>query len=244
MLRTVPLDAVQLHGSESPEFCSRMPRPAWKVFHIGRGWDPCLLKPYSSISTYLFDTAVSGGGSGGTGMPFDWSLLPANPPHPWFLAGGMNSSNVANAINLHRPDGLDLNSGIESAPGVKDPAKLEAIMDIVSVWRTRAVVVGLPGRPGEGVDVEGEMWPCWKVAALREAPETEIRGLLDLLEIHGRMVLDLSQREGDFQSLTIELMHWQMVVREKGGKIKFQLPESMMEDVVRNSLSSLLDIVN
>lgn len=245
VLHRVPLDAVQLHGSESPEFCTRLDRPVWKVFHVGKGWDPGVLRPYAGVATYLFDTALPGGGSGGAGVSFDWSLMPANPPHPWFLAGGLGISNVANAINLLRPDGIDLNSGVESSVGVKDPARLEAIMEIVSVWRTQAVVVGLPGRPGEGVAVENEIWPCWSVSTSRESPEIEIRGLLDLLAIHRKMVLDLRQRaEEDFQSLTIELMHWQMIAREGGGRLKFRLPDAMVEAALRNSLSGLIDLVD
>lgn len=244
ILRKLPLEAIQLHGSESPEFCSQVRRKVWKVFHIGRSWDPAQLKPYAGVDVHLFDTAAAGGGSGGTGVAFDWSLLPFNPPHPWFLAGGLGPHNVANAINLHRPDGIDLNSGVETSPGIKDPAKLEAVMDIVSVWRTQAVVVGLHGRPGEGVLVNGEMWPCWNVHEVRESPETEIRGLLDLLEIHGRLVLDLSKRSGDIQQIAIELMHWQMIAKERGAKLKFRLGEAMVEAVVRNSLSGLLEIVD
>lgn len=244
ILRKVPLDAIQLHGRESLEFCSRLPRPVWKVFHVGRGWDPVQVRRQGNVSTILFDTAKASGPSGGSGLPFDWSLLPANPPHPWFLAGGLGLGNVATALNLYRPDGLDLNSGVESAPGIKDPAKLDAIMDIVSVWRTQAVVVGLPGRPGDGVLVGGEMWPCWVASADRESPEVETRGLLDLLEIHGRLVLDLRQRDSEFRSLSKQLMEWQMAARESGARLRFRLPESAIESMVRDSLGGLLEIVD
>ncbi len=150
VLKKVPLDAIQLHGHESPEFCTRMERPVWKVFSVGYGWDPSIVRAYSTVAVHLYDTAAPNGRSGGTGKTFDWSLLPSNSPLPWYIAGGLTAENISNAINLHRPDGLDLNSGVESAPGVKDPAKLEAVMAIISAWRTQAVVVGLPGRPGEG----------------------------------------------------------------------------------------------
>jgi phosphoribosylanthranilate isomerase len=243
-LREVPLDAIQLHGTESPKFCARVNRPVWKVFSVGRGWDPSAVRAYSGVAVHLYDTAASDGSSGGTGKVFDWSLLPTRSSVPWYVAGGLRAENITSAITLHRPDGLDLNSGVESAPGVKDPAKLEAVMEIVSAWRTQAVVVGLPGRPAEWKLVEGEKLPCWKVAALRESPETEIRGLLDLLEIHGRLVLDLTAREGDIQQFAIELMHWQMIARERGSHLMFKLGEEMEEAVVRSSLGGLLELVD
>lgn len=243
ILRKVPLDTIQLHGKETPEFCSRMGRPVWKVFSVGSGWDPSAVRAYSSVAAHLYDSAAPGGQSGGTGKTFDWTLLPSRSSLPWYLAGGLSVENIPNAITLHRPDGLDLNSGVESAPGIKDPAKLEAVMDIISAWRTQAVVVGLPGRPEEGWLVAGEMWPCWKVASSRESPETEIRGLMDLLEIHDHLVLDLGARSGDTQQMAIEVMHWQMIAREKGRHLKFKLSEEMVEAMVRSSLGGLLELV-
>jgi phosphoribosylanthranilate isomerase len=243
-LRQVPLDAIQLHGKESPGFCARVNRPVWKVFSVGRGWDPSSVLSYSGAAVHLFDSAGSDGSSGGTGKTFDWSLLPTRSSLPWYLAGGLCAENIPSAITLHRPDGLDLNSGVESSPGVKDPRKLEAAMEIVSAWRTQAVVVGLPGRPGEWQLVEGEKLPCWKVSSVRESPETEIRGLMDLLAIHGRLVLDLTARTGDVQQVAIELMHWQMIARERGNHLMFKLGEEMVDAVVRSSLGGLLELVD
>lgn len=244
ILQKVPLDAIQLHGQESPEFCGRLGRPVWKVFSVKHGWDPSVVRAYSAVAVHLYDAAALDGNSGGTGKTFDWGLLPSRSSLPWYLAGGLTVENIPNAITLHRPDGLDLNSGVESAPGIKDPAKLEAVMEIISAWRTRAVVVGLPGRPDEGWLVNGEMWPCWKVATTRESPETEIRGLLDLLEVHEHLVLDLGARAGDAQQLAIEVMHWQMIAREKGRHLKFKLSEEMVDAMVRSSLGGLLELVD
>ena len=243
-IREVPLDAIQLHGVESPNFCARVNRPVWKVFSVGPGWDPSTVRSYSGVAVHLYDTAAPDGSSGGTGKVFDWGQLPTRSHLPWYIAGGLRAENIASAITLHRPDGLDLNSGVESAPGVKDPGKLEAVMEIVSAWRTQAVVVGLPGRPAEWMMVEGEKLPCWKVSAVRESPEVEIRGLLDLLEIHGNLVLDLTSRPGDVQQVAIELMHWQMIARERGSHLMFKLGEEMVEAVVRSSLGGLLELVD
>lgn len=244
VLRKVPLDAIQLHGKESPALCAKLGLPVWKVFSIGRGWDPAVLRPYAGVAVRLFDTAGPAGASGGTGRTFDWSLLPSTSPHPWYLAGGLRPDNIATAITLHRPDGLDLNSGVESAPGIKDPEKLEAAMAIISVWRTQAVVVGLPGRPGASCTVGEETWPSWKVGEERQSPETETRGLMDLLEIHKHLVLDLTARHGDSQQLAIELMRWQMIAHERGTRLKFRLGEDMIEAMVRNSLGGLLELVD
>jgi len=222
-----------------------MGRPVWKVFSVGRGWDPAVVRAYSAVAVHLYDSASAGGSTGGgTGKTFDWNLLPSRSSLPWYLAGGLTVENIPNAITLHRPDGLDLNSGVESAPGIKDPAKLEAVMEIISAWRTQAVVVGLPGRPEEGWSVGGEMWPCWKVATTRESPEVEIRGLLDLLEIHDHLVLDLSARTGESQQMAIEAMHWQMTARENGRHLKFKFSEEMVEAMVRSSLGGLLELVD
>jgi phosphoribosylanthranilate isomerase len=244
ILRKVPLDAIQLHGRESPQFCAQMGRPVWKVFSVGRGWDPSVVRPYSAVAVHLYDSATPDGNSGGTGKTFDWSQLPSRSSLPWYLAGGLTVENIPTAITLHRPDGLDLNSGVESAPGIKDPSKLEAVMEIISAWRTQAVVVGLPGRPEEGWLVGGEMWPCWKVASVRESPEVEIRGLLDLLEVHDHLVLDLRARSGEAQQMGIEVMHWQMIAREKGRHLKFKLNEEMVEAMVRSSLGGLLELID
>ena len=244
ILREVPLDAVQLHGAESPAFCASMPIPVWKVFAVGLGWDASAVAGYGGVAARLYDTAAKTGGSGGTGKAFDWNLLPADPGHPWFLAGGLSPQNLGNAITLCRPDGIDLNSGVESAPGIKDPAKLRAAMDIVSVWKTQAVVVGLPGRPAPNVEVEGNLWPCWALGLERREPELESRGLLDLLEVHDRLVLDLRYCERSPTDLAHELIQWQMVARERGHRLKFRLSEPVLAALIRMSIAPVLEIVD
>jgi len=244
VLESVPLDAIQLHGSESPDFCRSLPIPVWKVFAVGLGWDPTVLSGYNDVSTHLFDTAAQHGASGGTGRTFDWNLLPQNPHHPWFLAGGLTPENLGDAITMCRPDGVDLNSGVESAPGIKDPEKLAAAIEIISVWGTRAVIVGLPGRPGSEINIEGTLWPSWRLDPVRQDPDVETRGLLDLLELHERLVIDWSSRPVHPASMAAELIHWQMLARERGRQIKFRIADSTMEALVRMSVVPLLDIVD
>jgi len=244
VLESVPLDAIQLHGSESPEFCRSLPIPVWKVFAVGLGWDPSSLSNYADVSTHLFDTAARNGVSGGTGKTFDWNLLPSNPHHPWFLAGGLTPENLGEAVTFCRPDGVDLNSGVESSPGIKDPAKLAAAMEIVSVWSTQAVVVGLPGRPGPDIEVDGALWRSWRLDSVHREPDIESRGLLDLLALHDHLVIDLSSRAANPASMASELIHWQMLAREHGRQIKFRIAESTMEALVRMSVVPLLDLVD
>lgn len=243
VLRTVPLDAVQLHGRESPDYCSRLQLPVWKVFAVGPGWDSRSLSQYPNVAVRLFDTAASGGISGGTGKAFDWSLLPSQPGHPWVLAGGLGPENLAQAITLQRPDGVDLNSGVESAPGVKDPEKLAKAMALVGAWRTQAVVVGLPGRPGGSMTVEGVSWPVWVLDASPRPPEEEFRGLRDLLEMHPRMVLDFRARSVSTQVLGSELLSWEMAAREKGGEIRFRFNEDTLARLMRLSLGAMLPVI-
>ena len=244
VLENVPLDAVQLHGVESPEFCASMPVPVWKVFAVGKGWDPSDLARYPDVAVRLFDTASHAGMSGGTGKAFDWNLLPAHPDHPWFLAGGLTPENLAGAVTLCRPDGVDLNSGVETSPGIKDPIRLAAAMAVISSLRSQVTGVGLPGRPSPNVEVEGSLWPCWKLDAQCGDPEAELRGVIGLLEIHDRLVLDLSARTGHAAELAQQLMHWQMHAKERGHHLKFRISESAMEGLVRLSLGSLLEIVD
>lgn len=244
VLENVPLDAIQLHGHESPEFCASLPIPVWKVFAVGAGWDPRELDRYPGVAVRLFDTASRDGQSGGTGKIFDWNLLPSQAQHPWFLAGGLTPENLAGAITLCRPDGVDLNSGVESAPGVKDPERLSAAMAIISSLRAQVVGVDLPGRPSPNVEVDGSLWPCWKLDARRGEPETELRGVMSLLEVHGRLVVDLSARDGHAAEIASELMRWQMLAKERGHQVKFRISESTMEGLVRLSLGNLLEIVD
>lgn len=244
VLENVPLDAIQLHGFETPEFCASLPIPVWKVFAVGHGWDPKDLARYPGVAVRLFDTASRDGASGGTGKVFDWSVLPPHPEHPWFLAGGLTPENLAGAITLCRPDGVDLNSGVESSPGIKDPDRLAAAMAIISSLRSQVVGVGLPGRPSPNVEVDGSLWPCWRLDAHRGEPDAELQGVIGLLEVHGRLVVDLSARAGHAAETASELIRWQMLAKERGHQVKFRISESTMEGLVRLSLGNLLELVD
>lgn len=120
---TAGLDAVQLHGRETPEICAAMARPVLKAI---RAEDEPRLGDYP-VAAFLLD-AVHPTLAGGTGLKADWTLAARLAPRwPLVLAGGLHPGNVAEAAAIPSLHGLDASSGIEAAPGRKDPALLAAM---------------------------------------------------------------------------------------------------------------------
>ena len=129
------LQAVQLHGQESPAFCQAVKKQGIEVikaFGIDEQIDWRLLEPYVGIVDYfLFDT--SSPQHGGTGRTFDWTVLAGYPyDTPYFLSGGLDLNNLPEALALDDEHliGLDLNSKFELAPGLKDIDKLKKALKI------------------------------------------------------------------------------------------------------------------
>ncbi|HUG52634.1 MAG TPA: indole-3-glycerol phosphate synthase TrpC [Vicinamibacteria bacterium] len=135
----VGLDMVQLHGSEPPADVLRAPRRAVKAVRVGPGFRPeAALRYDGAAAGLLLDTRGEGDGPpGGTGRPFDWSQARPVRAGTSFLvlAGGLTPDNVGEAIAAVRPDAVDVSSGVESAPGRKDPAKVRAFVDAVRARR-------------------------------------------------------------------------------------------------------------
>lgn len=138
--RQTGIDMVQLHGDESPEYCELVDKPVIKAIRIGQRDTPDEVRqkasPYLDTVDYLlFDTKVEGQW-GGTGQTFDWSLIEeAAGGKPFFLSGGLNPDNVREACHTVRPYAIDLSSGVEHSPGVKDFDKIEALMDEMrEIW--------------------------------------------------------------------------------------------------------------
>ena len=124
------LDAVQLHGEESPELCLALNRRVVKAFRVKEESSLSRLHDYH-VSAYLLDTYVKGA-MGGTGRVFDWNLaVKAKQYGRIILAGGLNPDNIASAILQVRPYGVDVSSGVEVSPGCKDPAKIKAFISAV-----------------------------------------------------------------------------------------------------------------
>jgi phosphoribosylanthranilate isomerase len=128
VLREVQLNLLQFHGDEAPELCARFGLPYLKACRVAGGTD---LLQYAALHRsakgLLLDAYVTDA-HGGTGRSFDWSMIPRDLPLPVVLAGGLTSSNVGEAIRVVRPWAVDVSSGVEREPGVKDAAKIAAFM--------------------------------------------------------------------------------------------------------------------
>jgi phosphoribosylanthranilate isomerase len=126
---------LQFHGDEAPDFCAQFGMPFVKAFRVRSGVTQGVdaleyLRPFSRAAAWLFDSFVAQ--YGGVGERFDWSLLPAvssgHRERPFILSGGLSRENVAEAIRRVRPWGVDVSSGVESAKGIKDAAKIAAFI--------------------------------------------------------------------------------------------------------------------
>ena len=127
IVRYCGLTKVQLHGAESPAYCAAINCRVMKAFRVRESLNREDLVPYADeVSAFLFDTFHEKA-AGGTGQTFDWRLLEKlSPSRPVVLAGGLTPDNVGEAVRLARPFAVDLNSGVECAPGRKDIAKVRA----------------------------------------------------------------------------------------------------------------------
>lgn len=131
MLAAVPLDVLQFHGNESPEYCKQFGRPYLKAIRVQVGVD--LLQcasDFRGAQGLLLDAYVQGV-PGGTGACFDWALIPENMPLPVILSGGLDAQNVAVAVKQARPYAVDVSSGVEASKGIKDAAKIAAFINEV-----------------------------------------------------------------------------------------------------------------
>ncbi|SEK43496.1 phosphoribosylanthranilate isomerase [Roseovarius nanhaiticus] len=134
LMADVPLDMLQLHGHESParvtEIKTRYGLPVMKAIGIAEAPDLGQIALYSGVADQLLIDAKPPKGAalpGGNALAFDWSLISGRRwTRPWMLAGGLTPDNVAEAIRRTGAQQLDVSSGIESAPGVKNPDLMRA----------------------------------------------------------------------------------------------------------------------
>jgi len=123
------LDRVQLHGRETPEFCARVKRPVIKAFRIKHA-DSLADLPGYRVAAFLLDAYVEGALPGGTGASFPWQLAAqAKPYGPVILAGGLTPENIEAAITQIHPYGVDVSSGVECVPGIKDHQKVREFVE-------------------------------------------------------------------------------------------------------------------
>lgn len=131
VLRQVPLDVLQFHGEEEPEFCAQFGRPYLKAVRVKAGVD--LLQyaaRYARAQGLLLDAYVEGT-HGGTGTVFEWSLIPEELRSRVILSGGLDAHNVGAAIKTVHPYAVDVSSGVEASKGIKDAAKIAAFINEV-----------------------------------------------------------------------------------------------------------------
>ncbi len=128
------LTMVQLHGAESPQYCEAVDVRVVKTFSIRSDAEVCETNPYFDpylevVSGILLDTFHEKL-AGGSGQTFDWELTKkCHPTVPLILAGGLNPENIADAIRQVRPFAVDVNSGVETSPGVKDIGAVERLVE-------------------------------------------------------------------------------------------------------------------
>ena len=131
VVRTCALTAVQLHGDEPPEACADYGVPVIKALRVRSAEDVTRARAYvgvGDVTALLLDGAAPGYGGGGVG--FDWSLVAglADVGVPVLVAGGLNPANVAEAVRATRPYGVDVASGVETRPGIKDADAVRAFV--------------------------------------------------------------------------------------------------------------------
>ncbi len=141
IVASVGIDMLQLHGDESPERVlavrARYGLPVMKAVGIGGEEDLPLLQEHGRVADQLLVDAKPAKGAelpGGNGLAFDWRLISGRRwPVPWMLAGGLTPENVAEAIRLTGARQVDVSSGVESAPGVKDAGLIRGFLEAARV---------------------------------------------------------------------------------------------------------------
>lgn len=124
------INAVQLHGDETPEFCSSVSSTVIKAIRVKDSSDLENLAQYP-VQAILLDT-YSDSEYGGTGQSFDWGILDNNSiPEKIILSGGLNPDNVLEAVRMVNPYAVDVNSGVEAEPGKKDREKVRKFIEAI-----------------------------------------------------------------------------------------------------------------
>jgi len=141
ILGTATLDLLQLHGAETPDRVAAIKAltglPAMKAIKVAAAEDVHAAFPFVGVADrLLFDAktppGMKGALPGGNAVSFDWRILAGRRwPCPWMLSGGLDPDNVAEAVRISGAPAVDVSSGVESRPGVKDPVRIRAFLDAV-----------------------------------------------------------------------------------------------------------------
>ncbi|UCH09765.1 MAG: phosphoribosylanthranilate isomerase [Fidelibacterota bacterium] len=130
------LDMAQLSGHEPAEICDEISVPVIKTFQVGADFNPVITRFYD-VHAFLLDT-LQPDSYGGTGKTFEWSRVSGQIfTKPFILSGGLNPENIQAGIRTLNPHAVDINSGIEARPGVKDPVKLKRLFKILRKTKAR-----------------------------------------------------------------------------------------------------------
>lgn len=124
----VPIDLIQFHGNESPDFCSAQGKPYIKAVRMKPEVNLYKQRELYHLSSGLLVDSYRAGVPGGTGESFNWSLIPADLRTEVILAGGLTPANVAHAIDVVHPWGVDVSGGVETAKGIKDAAAIKQLI--------------------------------------------------------------------------------------------------------------------
>ncbi len=134
IVEELPIQLLQFHGDESAEFCQQFNKPFIKAIHCDSTEHiEQAAQDFVTARALLLDTP-SDGARGGTGCAFDWKIIPKKVEKPYILAGGLDEFNVLEAIKLCHPFAVDLCSGIEASPGIKDHGKMSRFMQKLLNW--------------------------------------------------------------------------------------------------------------
>lgn len=132
IIQELPVDLLQFHGDESSEFCHQFNKSFIKAIPAeSESYIQHMTHQFMRAEAILLDTP-SLQAKGGTGLTFDWQIIPRQGMKPYILAGGLNVSNILDAVNTSHPYAVDVCSGVEASPGVKDHQKMNQF--IRALW--------------------------------------------------------------------------------------------------------------
>ncbi len=132
VISATSIDLLQFHGDETPDFCKSFERPYIKAIRVREGMDLCsIASSYSSAKGILLDAYVKGV-PGGTGVSFDWAIIPSVMRSKVILAGGLHAANVADAVQQTKAYAVDVSGGVEVTKGIKDADKIRHFMNEVN----------------------------------------------------------------------------------------------------------------